>query len=112
MSQPAKKAEAATVSNRLTRLGYNVNITMITRQRGVMSLEGSRAMREGQVLEALRKSGDQWVKRSELAKLLGRDRLYQLDLEALAALEAKKQIEVERKPDARPSGYVAYYRAK
>ena len=77
-----------------------------------MSLEGERTMRERQVYEALRKAGEKWVKRSELAKLLGRDRLYQLDLEALATLEAKGQIEVERRPDPRPSGYVAFYRAR
>lgn len=79
-----------------------------------MTSEGARAMREGQVLDALRNAGDKWVGRSELARLLGREkgRLYPLDLEALAALEATGQIDVERKPDARPAGYVALYKAK
>lgn len=74
--------------------------------------ESDRTMREGQVVAALEKANGQWVKRSELAKLLGRDRLYPLDLEALAYLEGTGKVEVERRPDPRPAGYTALYRLR
>jgi hypothetical protein len=83
-----------------------------TSQGTVMSSEGNKAMRERQVIEALQKAGDQWIGRSSLAKLLGRNKLYPLDLEALAVLEATGRIEVDRRPDPRPAGYVALYRIK
>ena len=71
------------------------------------------AMREQQVLDVLRQSVDKaWVGRSELAGALGRKRLNQGDFEALAALEAKGMIEVDKRPDTRPIGYQMFYRVK
>ena len=67
--------------------------------------------REEKVLTAIN-SQSGWVSRSELARLLGRTRLNQLDLQALTALEVKQIIEVDRRPDARPVGFVLFYRSK
>lgn len=69
-------------------------------------------VRQTEVLTVLRGQGDKWIGRTELAKALGRKKLNPLDLQALAVLETVGQIEVERRPDTRPAGFVAYYRVK
>ena len=69
--------------------------------------------RQSQIVEALRKQkAGEWIGRAALAQALGRNRLNQLDLESLAALEALGGIEVNREPDARLAGFVMKYRAK
>lgn len=69
-------------------------------------------MRERQVLDALQQEANVWINRVELAKRLGRKRLNQGDFEALAALQARGVVEVEKRPDPRPIGYITYYRVK
>lgn len=69
-------------------------------------------MREQLVLDVLRKHATSWITRSDLAAGLGRKRLNTLDLQALTSLEITGKIEVERRPDPRPVGFVAYYRIK
>jgi hypothetical protein len=76
-----------------------------------MNREDRLSVRLDHVLEALRKAGD-WTPRSQLASTLGRKRLNTTDLEALAVLEATGRIEVDRRADNRPIGYMVYYRVK
>lgn len=54
---------------------------------------------------------DNWIGRAELAKRLGRPKTLNLtDHAALATLEARGFIEVDRRPDPRPAALVYYYR--
>ncbi|MBI1864049.1 hypothetical protein HYS03_02470 [Candidatus Woesebacteria bacterium] len=62
------------------------------------------------ILDLLRQRGE-WMKRSEIAKGLGRKRLTGSHLTALAILEERKLIEVEKRPDNRPIGLIFFYRA-
>jgi hypothetical protein len=52
-----------------------------------------------------------WCGRAELAKRLGRPKTLNLtDCEALAVLEVKRLIEIDRRTDPRPAAVVYYYR--
>ena len=69
--------------------------------------------RTQEVLGVIR-ANETWINRSQIAKGLGRkrNRLEMLDFQALAVLETNGKIEVENRPDRRPGGFIAYYRAK
>lgn len=68
--------------------------------------------RQSEIVAALRQHSGEWLNRLALARELGRKRLNQVDLEALAALEVMGSIEVDRRPDKRLVGFILYYRAK
>lgn len=69
-------------------------------------------MREQEVKEALRAFEGEWAPRAKIAHALGRKRLNPLDLAALRVLEVTGQIEVEKRPDPRPIGFITLYRLK
>ena len=65
-----------------------------------------------QMIAALRTRPGDWFSRAQLARAFGRRQLGTIDLSALALLEERKQIEVQRLPDPRPAGVVFKYRVK
>ncbi len=65
-----------------------------------------------QMIAALRSRPGDWFPRAQLAKTFGRRQLGTVDLSALALLEERGQIEVQRIPDSRPAGIRFEYRVK